>query len=251
MREEGAVLVVVLVALALLAALAGLVIRVADSDLASLAAERAVLQREGMLDSALALLGARLPAADLAEDGSPLSLPVPGGRVALRIRAASGLLNPNATRAPVLASGLAALGASPEQAARLTRAMVAARKAGNRMAFRSLGEVAALFNRDAGLWARVAPYLTLSGRAETLDASHAPLALRAVVAPASAAEVDFSGAGGGAAKGFYEIWLHVEAPGLDASDPEGRLWTRVSALAGRDHRLHILALFWPQTLEGG
>jgi hypothetical protein len=251
MREEGAVLLVVLVALALLAALAGLVIRVSESDLAGLAAERAVLRREVLMDSALALLGARLPASDLAEDGTPLSLPVPGGRVAVQIRAASGLLNPNVTRPPVLAAGLAALGATPEQAERLSHAMVSARKAANRMAFRTLGQLEALFARDAALWPKVAPYLTLSGRAETLDATHAPLALRGIAAPSSAAEVDFSGAGLGAAKGFYEIWLHVEDPGLDAADPQGRLWTHVSALAGSDHRLHILAQFWPQTLGGG
>jgi hypothetical protein len=72
-----------------------------------------------------------------------------------------------------------------------------------------------------------------------------------VAVPESAAEVDFSGAGLGGGKGFYEIWLHVADPGLDASDPEGRLWTHVSALAGADHRLHILAMGWPEPLKGG
>jgi hypothetical protein len=38
---------------------------------------------------------------------------------------------------------------------------------------------------------------------------------------------------------------------LDAADPEGRLWTHVSALAGTDHRLHILAIDWPEALKGG
>ena len=88
--EAGAVLLVVLVALALLAALAGLVIRVSESDLSTLAAEQAAFRREVLIQSALATLGARLPASDLPEDGSPVALPLPGGTVILRIGAAPG-----------------------------------------------------------------------------------------------------------------------------------------------------------------
>lgn len=251
-REEGAVLLMVLVALALLAALAGLVIRVSEADLSGLAAERAVLRREVLMDSALASLGARLPAPDLAEDGTDVVLDLPGGRVVVRILAAAGLINPNVTRAPVLAAALAALGAAPEQAERLTRAIMAARAGvGDGMAFADLARVKRLFAKDAELWPKVAPYLTLLGRAEVMDVAHAPAALRGVAVPQSAAEVDFSGAGAAASQGYYEIWLHVADPVQDVADPDGRLWTRVSALAGADHRLHILAMGWPEALKGG
>lgn len=248
--EDGAVLLMLLVALALLAALAGLVIRVSDSDLAGLTAERAALRREVLTQSALAILGARLPARDLAEDGSPVVLSVPGGDVDVRINTAQGLINPNVTRAPVLAAALSALGASPEQAQRLTLAMVGARGAADRLAFVDLAQVRRLFARDADLWTKVAPYLTLLGRAVSIDPVAAPSVLRSVSVPTSAAEVNFSDAGQAGSKGFYEIWLHVADPALDASDPEGRLWTHVSALAGTDHRLHILAMGWPEPRGG-
>lgn len=249
--EEGAVLLMVLVALALLAALAGLVVRVSESDLSTLSAERAAFRREVLVDSALASLGARLPASDLAEDGSDVIMDLPGGRFVARILAAPGLINPNATRQPVLEAALLALGGAPEQAQRLALAMASARGAANRMTFASQAQVAKLFARDPDLWVKVAPYMTLMGKAQTIDITRAPLALRGVAEPGSAAEVDFSGAGLGAGKGFYEIWLHVADPALDVSDPEGRLWIHVSALAAADHRLHILAMGWPEPLKGG
>ncbi|MBI1171976.1 hypothetical protein GC209_11280 [bacterium] len=251
-REAGAVLLVVLVALALLAAMAGLVIRVSESDLATLAAERAAFRREGLIASALASLGARLPSSDLPEDGTPVSLPLPGGAVMARIAAAPGMINPNFTRPTVLMAAFAALGAAPEQAQRLTLAMTGARGAANRMAFHDPGQVARLFAHDPDLWPRVAPYVTLLGKAETIDITRAPAALRNVAAPTTAAQVDFSGAGAVLGRGFYEIWLHVADASLDAADPAGRLWTHVSALAGADHRLHILFQGWPEPMmEGG
>ncbi len=249
--EEGAVLLMVLVALALLAALAGLVIRVSESDLSTLSAERAAFRREVLMDSALASLGARLPASDLAEDGSDVIMDLPGGRVVARITAAPGLVNPNSTREPVMAAALAALGGTPEQSERLALAIENARGAANSMTFANLAPVAKLFAKDGDLWAKVAPYITLLGKAGTIDVTQAPVLLRGVAQPHSVAEVDFSGASLGAGKGFYEIWLHVADPVLDASDPDGRLWTHVSALAGADHRLHILTMGWPEPLKGG
>ncbi len=243
--EEGAVLLMVLVALALLAALAGLVVRVSESDLAGLAAERAAFRRDDLMQSALATLGARLPAEDLPQDGTPFSLPLSGGSVSLRIYAAQGLINPNFTRPPVVSAALAALGATPEQAERLALALVAPREAADKMAFRSSAQVAALFQRDGDLWAKIAPYITLLGRAATIDPVQAPLVLRSIVAPQSAAEVNFSATGQAGSVGFYEIWLHVDDPVMDQADPAGRLWTHVSALAGRDHRLHIVWMDWP------
>ena len=243
--EEGAVLLMVLVALALLAALAGLVVRVSESDLAGLGAERAAFRRNDLVQSALATLGARLPADDLPQDGTPFSLSLPGGSVSLRVYAAQGLMNPNFTRAPVISSAMFALGATPEQAERLTLEMVAVRKRADQMAFRSTAQVAALFQRDAELWPKVAPYFTLLGRATTIDPVTAPLALRSIIAPQSAAEVNFSATRQAGSVGFYEIWVHVDDPVMDKTDPAEQLWTHVSALAGRDHRLHIVWIDWP------
>lgn len=243
--EEGAVLLMVLVALALLAALAGLVVRVSESDLAGLAAERAAFRRDGLVQSALATLGARLPAEDLPQDGTEFSLPLPGGSVSLRVYAAHGLINPNFTRAPVISSAMFALGATPEQAERLTLALVAARKRADEMAFRSSAQVAALFQHDADLWPKVAPYITLLGRATTIDPLQAPLPLRSIGPSQSATEVNFSAPEQEGSVGFYEIWVHVDDPVMDETDPAGRLWTHVSALAGRDHRLHIVWIDWP------
>jgi hypothetical protein len=247
--EEGAVLLMVLVALALLAALAGLVLRVSQSDLAGLAGERAAFAREDVIQSALATLGARLPADDLPQDGTAFSLPLPGGSVTLRLYAAQGLINPNFTRAPALTAALAALGATPAQAERLTLALVRPRGAANTLTFRSLSQVKALFQRDAELWPKVAPYLTLLGQSATIDPVQAPLALRNIAAPQGAEGVNFSDTGQAGATGFYEIWLHVDDAALDADDPDGRLWVHVSALAGRDHRLHIVARDWPMTRD--
>ena len=240
-----------LLATTMLAALAGLVVRLSESDLSTLSAERAAFRREVLVDSALASLGARLPSSDLAQDGSDVVMDLPGGRVVARIFAASGLINPNATREPVLAAALAALGATPEQSERLALTLASARGAANALAFADLTKVAGVFAKDAALWPKVAPFVTLLGRAETIDIPPAPPALRGVAEPADAAEVDFSGAGLAAGKGFYEIWLHVVDPGMDAADPGGRLWTHVSALAGADHRLHILTMGWPEPLNGG
>ncbi len=248
-REDGAVLLMVLVALALLAALAGLVLRVSQSDLAGLAGERAAFAREDVIQSALATLGARLPADDLPQDGTAFSLPLPGGSVSLRIYAAQGLINPNFTRIPALQSALAALGATPEQAERLTLALIRHRDAANGLSFRSMSQVAGLFHRDPDLWPKVAPYLTLLGQSFAIDPVQAPLALRNIATPRGAEEVNFSDTGQPGTAGFYEIWLHVDDPVLDATDPEGLLWVHVSALAGRDRRLHIVARDWPAARE--
>ncbi len=247
-REAGAVLLVVLVSLALLAALAGLVIRVSESDLATLSAERAAFRREVLISSALATLGARLPASDLAEDGTPVSLPLPGGAVRARIEAAAGLINPNFITAATLTAALSALGASPEQAQRIGLAIASARRPANKMAFQNVSQVSRLFARDADLWPKIAPYVTLLGKSETIHLASAPVALRDVAVPP---QVDFSGAEMSAGRGFYELWLHVEDPTLDGADPAGRLWTHVSVLAGTDHHLYILFLGWPEAMMEG
>ena len=248
--EDGAILLMVLVGLALLAALAGLVLRVSKSDLSALSAERAAFHRENLIQSALATLGVRLPADYLPEDGTPVSMALPGGNVTLRIYAAQGLINPNFTRAPVLKSALLELGATPDQAIRLTREVVQYRSDANKMTFWNLDQVARMFANDPDLLPDIMPFITILGIAEELDIASAPLALRNVAEPSGAKQVDFSGAETSSAHGFYEIWMHIEDPVLDAEDPEGRLWVHVSALVGRDQRLHIMARQWPITRAG-
>ncbi len=248
--EEGAVFLMVLVGLASLAVLAGLVLRLSESNLAGLAAERAAFRRDDLVQSALATLGARLPADDFAQDGTPFSLPLPGGSITLRVYSSQGLINPNFTRASVILSSLIALGATTTEAERLTIAIVNQRSGKGELAFRSIAQVAALFRYDANLWPKVAPYLTLLGRSDTIDLVHAPLALRGIIVPQTAAEVNSSAAGQAGSVGFYEIWLHVDDPVLDAINHSGQLWIHVSALAGRDRRLHIVWMDWPAEHEG-
>ena len=92
-HEEGAVLLVVLVALALLAAMAGVALRLGQAGLHALAAEQVVAGREVLVPSALAVLGLRLgEGSDLPRDGSPVLLDLPGGRIGARVQAAEGLV---------------------------------------------------------------------------------------------------------------------------------------------------------------
>ncbi len=248
--EEGAVLLVVLVALALLAALAGLVVRVSESDLAGLGAERAAFRRNDLVQSALATLGARLPADDLPQDGTPFSLSLPGGSVSLRVYAAQGLINPNFTRAAVLKSALLELGATPDQAFRLTREVVEYRGNANKMTFWNFDQIARMFANDPKLLPSFMPFFTILGDAEALDIASAPIALRNVAEPSTAGQVDFSGTDTSSGQRFYEIWLRVEDPVGDAENPEGRLWVHVSALVGRNQRLYIIAREWPSVRAG-
>ena len=118
--ESGAVLLIVLVALALLAALAGVVARISQSDVADLGADQAAFGRDIMMQSALALLGAKLGSgADIPEDGEVTVLAVPGGKVAAKVQAAAGLVNPGYAGHQVLINALKVVGASDVQALRL------------------------------------------------------------------------------------------------------------------------------------
>ncbi len=64
MNERGVILLAVLLTLTLIAALAALMLRIGEADVTSLSAERALLQREVLLQSALVRLAGRLPAQD-------------------------------------------------------------------------------------------------------------------------------------------------------------------------------------------
>jgi hypothetical protein len=245
-REGGAVLLVVLVALALLASLAGVVARISQSEIASLRADRAAFDREGLTLSAIAYLGAGLATgADIPEDGQTTTLDLPGGQVLAQVQAASGLINPNFAQQPTLIDALTALGASQVQALTLTGAIEQARGNGADAGFRHLSDLARLFADTPDLWVKVRPYITLLGKHRTLDATTAPLALRAVAMATSLQSVDISGLSDQGGNGFYEIRLHVVGP-RDLTDPDGRLWAHVTALLDRSGRLRLFALDWPQ-----
>lgn len=245
-REEGAVLLVVLVALALLAALSGVALRLGTSGLQGLRAERVQLATEVLAPSALAVLGAQLARPETVErDGSSLVMTLPGGaRVEARVQAAEGLLNPLFARLPLIQALLKARGASPEQALRLTRAIGAARAEGQ---IAGRADLAALFAAEPALWRDVSPYLTFLGRRTTVDMSTAPPELRFAVAGAAMAAVDLSQTLG--VRGYYEIDLRSLAEGERPEAAAGR-FMRFAVLRDRSGRMHVISVTWPQEMPG-
>lgn len=232
-REEGAVLLVVLVALAILAALTGVAMRAGRSGLEGLAAERAVFARDGMAQSALAVLGVRLGASGgLAEDGTMTELAVPGGAVQARVQAAEGLVNPLFARLPLVQAAFRAAGASPDQALALARAVGQARAEG-RLA--GPWDMAALVG-DRRLWQRLRPFLTFLGQRETVDPGKAPPALRAELGPDVAVTVDLS-RGTSTVRGLYEIDLTL-SPGAAP--------VHYAVLRDRAGRMHVLQAGWAE-----
>jgi hypothetical protein len=238
-REEGAVLLVVLVALAILAALAGVALRLGMAGVQGLEAERAVFQREVLAQSALVMIGQRL-GAGLAEDGQPEVLEVPGGRVEVRVQAAEGLLNPGYARLPLLQGLFIAEGATPEQALRLARSIGVARKG---RALRRPSDLAPLFAADLELWPRVAPFLTFLGRRSVIDAATAPEVLRQVAAAAVQGGVDFTAPD--RQRGFYEIDLRVLAAGETVQTARGAM-VHYAVLRDRAGGIHLFARDWPK-----
>jgi hypothetical protein len=244
-REDGAVLLVVLVALALLAALAGVALRLGQSGVQGLAAERVEFSREVLTRSALAVLGARLTdTGDLPRDGTPTLLTLPGGQVEARVQAAEGLVNPGYARLPILQAVLEAEGGSPEQGLRLARAISDARQA---RALAGPADVAPLFAADLALWPKVAPLLTYLGKRSTVDPAVAPQVLRDALAGAGNAGVDLTQ--GVAQRGYFEIDLRVLAPGETLRTAKG-LFSHVSVLRDRAGRFHLFSATWPQEPAG-
>lgn len=250
-NESGAVLLIVLVALALLSALATLIIEVSKSDLSALISEQEIERRDLLIRSAMTVLGAQLPSRDFPENGSLTRILLPGGNVIAKIQSSSGLINPNFVSQDILYDTILTLGARPDQARSLTSGIVRSRGSNSRMVFSSFEQIARHFNDNLILWERLKPYITFLGRSETVDLARAPMALRGVAAHAASQTINLNEHIRPNDRGYYEIWLHVEDAALDASDPAGRLWTRVSALVGTDHRLHILYLGWPEPLREG
>ncbi len=244
-REDGAVLLVVLVALALLAAMAGVALRLGQAGLHALAAERAVAGREVLVPSALALLGVRLgEGSDMPRNGDPVVLDLPGGRVEVRVQAAEGLVNPDHARLPILQTLFTAAGASPEQALRLARAISDARQV---QALAGPEDVAPLFAGDQALWPKVARYFTFLGTKTTVDPMTAPAELQAALAGVTGAGVDITQ--GLVMRGFYEIDLRVLAPDETVETARG-LFTHVSVLRDKAGRLHVFRTDWPQEGAG-
>lgn len=240
-REEGAVLLVVLMALALLAALAGIALRYGASGLHGLQAERAAFAREVMIPSTLAALGPLLdPADDFPRDGTPMALDLPGARVEVRVQAAEGLVNPAHARLPILQALLAAAGASPEQATRLASAISEARQA---RPMERPSDLAPLFLGDADLWPRVAPLITFLGSRTTVDPQTTPAALRPWMVAVVSAGVDLTQTA--PSRGYFEIDLRGLAAD-ETPDTAQSLFTHVAVLRDKAGRLHVFAQDWPQ-----
>lgn len=245
-KERGAVLLVVLVALALLAALAGAVTRMSRSEILGLQAERAQFQRENLMHSALAKLQVDLEnTTALPRDGTPTRWALPGGTVEIQVQAANGLINPNTAREPLILAVLIALQASPAQAARLASAIMAARAGQTEAAFRSLSEVALLFVDDPALWQRLRPYLTLLGKTQTLDPTTAPRFLQAAAPVANPAGIDFYNTGQTNGRdGYFEVSLRIVDPAAKETDHANPL-LRASVLLDAQGVLHFITLDWP------
>lgn len=240
-QEDGAVLLLVLVGLALLAALAGMAMRIGQAGLHGLQAEATIFDRMLAGQSALAVISTHLgPAPDLPRDGTPTILPVDGHRVEARIFAAEGLVNPAHARLPVLQALLQAKGASPDQALDLGRAIIAAR-VGGRMA--GPWDLAPLFGTDLALWQRVAPDLTFLGAAATVNMASAPPDLRDALAGIAMAGVDIAQAPG--PRGLYEIDLR-----LLSQDGRPDPVTRHSVLQDRAGRFHMIRQAWAMEAGG-
>lgn len=223
--EDGAVLLMVLIGLALMAALAGIALRLDRAGLRGLEAEAALTARLDAETSVLALLGSRLDA--LPQDGTPFALKVEGRVVTVALRRAEGLVNPSHARLPVLQTLLQARGAAPDQALALARAIRAAHVS-------DPAQMAALL--PASLWRRIRPDVTFLGAAAGVNASAAPADLRDALAGLEAG-VDFSQTP--PPRGLYEIDLVL--------DPGGPV-TRDSVLQDRAGRLHQIDRSWP--MEG-
>lgn len=234
--EEGAVLLLVLIALALVAALAGIALRLDRAGLSGLRAEAVLFNRTLAEQSALAVVASRLgPAPSLPRDGTPVMLTVEGEGVQVSIRAAEGLVNPAHARLPILRALFQAKGASPDQALDLARRVLAARIAGHMAGPR---DFALVLSGDPGLWRRVAPDITFLGAAATVNASAAPPDLRAALAGIAEAGVDLTQAP--PQRGLYEIDVALILPdGLPGPV------SRHSVLQDRSLRLHPVAQSWP------
>ncbi len=243
--ENGAVLLAVLVALALLAALAGVAMRQGQSGLMSLNAERAEFSREVLAQSALAALGQQLGAnGQFPRDSTPVRLALPGGAVEVRVQAAEGLVNPVHARLPVVQALLTAEGASPDQALRLARAISAARA---KQQLRGPEDAALLFVADKALWGRVSPYLTFLGSRTTVDPVTAPALLRDALRAIQAAGVDLTATR--PRKGYYEVNLRVLGPGETLDSARG-FFTHYALLRDRQGHIHLFSTSWPEERGG-
>lgn len=241
MREDGAVLLLVLLGLAILAALAGVALRLGQSGIAGLRAEEAVLSRSLTEDSALALISSRLGRGDMARDGSSVVLPVTGAKVEARVHDVAGMVNPAHARPQILQALLQARGASPDQALALTTAILAARSRG---AFAGPWDLSPLFAAAPGLWARVAPDLTFLGNRNTVSPDLAAPDLQAALAGVIGAGADLTAAPPQA--GLYEIDLRT----LPAAGQPAPPFTRFSLLRDRRGHWHQFFRSWPMEMPG-
>ena len=247
-NEDGSILLIALFSLSVIAVLASLTLRIMQSNLSMLAADEIPLRNEQLIQSTLAVLGARLPASDLAQNGRPISLKLPGGRIVVRIFAASGLINPNFIDLKEFSTLLSGLGVTSQKTRSLTLAMESERKYRRHNLYGNVYSAEKLLMGDIEIWNALKPYFTLVGEERFVIPIHAPPSLRIAQGVANAPNSDALSPDVDRLHGFYEIWLHVENTDMDSTDLEKRLWTHVSCFVGADHRMHVISIGWPEVM---
>lgn len=217
--ESGAVLLMVLVALALLAAVAAATARLSASAIASTKAETALLGDEIALRSALALVAARMNGpAPLPQDGTIVRLPLPDRVMEARLYAAAGLVNPNTAPRPLLIALFRSADTPPLQAERLADRIIShrsmAQAAGSKRAFVLPSDMRRLLGDQPGLWPHLRRLTTFLGANVNFDPDTAPARLKAVAPPATLDGFDlYAGAATLESAGFLEIYLRsIEPP---------------------------------------
>ncbi len=244
-RETGAVLLMVLVALALLAAVAASSARLAASAIVSTKAEGALLGEQITVVSALALIAARMNGPNpLPQDGTPVALKLPDREIEVRVHAVAGLVNPNSAPRPLLVALFRTAGTQPLLAEQLAdriitkRTLAEAQGAGR--AFRFASDMRRLLADQAGLWVQLRGLTTFMGANVNFDPNTAPLRLRAVAPPATLGGFDlYAGTAALESAGLYEVYISNLDPALG-----GVTHASVSITASG---YRVVALDWPQT----
>lgn len=237
--ESGVVLVIVLVALAILAALVAVAVNLTRSGLRAAQGEDGLFRADLLAPQILAIVATGLEGAPpLPRDGAPTVVTIGTDRVVLRVQAASGLVNPNTARPPLLTAwfGLAGLGAA-ESAPLVARIM--ARRADGARPFLERADVADLLADRPGLWPRLRAYTTVLGGAVALDPTSAPLRLQALSAAPNLGGVNLAAPGPvNGSDGFFELsFVRIDHP---------ETVTRAQVLLDASGKLHLLSLNWPE-----
>ena len=242
--ERGAVLLMVLIALALLAAIAAAMARLSVAAISASKAEAALMAEQLALPSVLAMVAARLTGPDpVRRDGSPVALALPDRRVEVRLQPVAGLVNPNTAPQPGLVALFRTAGVPTVTATALAARVLAARSqdrpADQARAFRFPSDLRQLLADHPGLWPRLRGLVTVLGGNVNFDPGSAPPALRAMVPAASAATLDlYGGTASADSAAFYELYIRSIDP------PRGGV-TQVSVRFD-DTGYRVVMVAWPE-----